>query len=133
MRFLLPAALAVALMTDSAETLAQSAPAGQFFGLGQTSTSCGAFVSAAEYNNRARQPADPPASFNDPVVASLMSWVEGFVSGINYMGSADRLAGQGVAAEARYRWLENYCRGHPLDPMLDAALALRLALIAKGM
>ena len=133
MRYLLPTALVVALMSGSVETLAQSAPVGLFYALGQTSTSCGEFVNAAEYNNRARLPADPPATFSDPVTAGLMSWVEGFLSGINYMGSADRLAGQGVQAEARYRWLENYCRGHRLDHLLDAALALRLALIAKAM
>ena len=83
MRYLLPTALVVALMSGSVETLAQSAPVGLFYALGQTSTSCGEFVNAAEYNNRARLPADPPATFSDPVTAGLMSWVEGFLSGIN--------------------------------------------------
>jgi hypothetical protein len=73
-RYLLPAALAAALMTSpSAETLAQSGPGGQFFALGAS-----------------------------------------------------------VDAQARYRWLENFCRSHPLDCLLLAALALRQDLIVKG-
>jgi hypothetical protein len=72
-RYLLPAALAAALMTSpaAAETLAQSGPGGQFFTLG-------------------------------------------------------------ASIDARYRWLEDFCRSQPLDCLLLAALALRQDLIARG-
>jgi hypothetical protein len=132
MRFLLPAALAAILMSGSSETMAQPPPVGLFASLGSGTTSCGAFVNAADYTNRTRLPDDPPGSFRDPVTVSMMSWVEGFVSGINYVGPADRMSGQGFDAESRYRWVENYCRGHPLEFLLNVALTLRQELIAKG-
>jgi hypothetical protein len=102
------------------------------FSLGDASKSCGTFVEAIERNNLLRQTNDP-FGFRDPEAAALMSWIEGFISGENYMGSSDKLAGQSSDAASRYRWVENYCRGHPLEHLTEAALALRRDLIALGM
>ena len=110
----------------------QPSPSGAFFSLGVGGASCGEFASAKEYNDRLRLPNDPPGSYRDSVYIALLSWVEGFVTGVNYVGPADRLTGSKADGPARIYWLENYCRAHPLDVMLNAALALRSALLAEG-
>ena len=100
------------------------------FSLGEASKSCGTFVEAVERNNLLRQTNDP-FGFRDPEAAALMSWIEGFISGENYVEA--KLAGQRTDPASRYRWVENYCRGHPLDDLTEAALGLRRELIAGGM
>jgi hypothetical protein len=51
----------------------------------------------------------------------------GFLSGSNWTSDIDRL--EGHDAKALYGWLDNYCRGHPLDsfPLAVTKLAVELA------
>jgi len=111
-----------------------TAPDGQFYPLGSGgSSSCEAFVAAAESNNRARRPDDPPNTFYHLELASLMSWIEGFVSAMNYMAPTGRMVGRHAAPVVRYLWVETYCRSHPLDTLVQVAAAFRRDLIARGM
>ena len=109
MRFLLPAALAVAMITGAAE-----AQPGSFHPLGAASMSCGDWTAARRENK--------PRSW------AAEQWVLGFLSGVGYAGNQyglDPLTG--VDDQGVWAWVDNYCRDHPLDLLVIAAEALRVA------
>ena len=106
---------------------------GVFFSMGSAAVSCEVFEHAAELNSAARQPSDPGGTYRRPDTSGYMGWVEGFISGLNYMASTNRTAGQDLEPEDRLRWILNYCKEHPHEELLSAALAFRDDLIARGM
>jgi len=106
---------------------------GVFFSMGSAAVSCEVFVQATELNSAAREPGDPGGTYRRPDASGYMGWVEGFISGLNYMASANRTAGQDLEPEARLQWILNYCTAHPHEKLLSAALAFRDDLIARGM
>lgn len=105
MRFLAPAALAVAMMTGSAEaqpTAGAPALGVSMLGVG-VGQSCGAWT-AARYNRSTQQS------------AANEQWILGFLSGTGYAGGAH--GGNplhGVDADGVWAWIDNYCRNRPLD------------------
>jgi hypothetical protein len=102
MRFLLSAALAVALMMTG------SAEATDFHMVGVGSSSCGSWT----------------ASRGGQTTGIYEQWVVGFLSGVGYEGTGqgdDPLAG--VDANGVWAWVDNYCRAHPLDQIVMAAKA----------
>jgi hypothetical protein len=53
----------------------------------------------------------------------LKSWVQGYMSGANgYQHNADFLIE--LDAPAIFAWLDNYCRQHPLEKLINASDAL---------
>jgi hypothetical protein len=106
---------------------------GVFFSMGSAAVSCEIFVQATELNSAAREPGDPGGTYRRPDASDYMGWVEGFVSGLNYMASTNRTAGQDLESEARLQWSLNYCTAHPYEELLSAALAFRDDLIARSM
>jgi len=106
---------------------------GVFFSMGSADVSCRAFVRAAESNDAARQPDDPAGSYRNAEASGYMGWVEGFISGMNYLAPANRTAGQEVDPEDRFRWILNYCKSNPVKNLISAAMAFRDDLIARGM
>ena len=66
---------------------------------------------------------------------SSVTWVQGFISGVNYQRALDdgmsSFIGQDFPATAIVSWLENHCRANPQDYLSDAAEALVIELKAK--
>ena len=65
---------------------------------------------------------------NGAKLYSSISWVQGFISGVNYQSAleagADSYIGQDFPAASIVTWLENHCRTNPQDYLSDAAEAL---------
>jgi hypothetical protein len=101
--------LALALMTGAAE-----AQPGSFQPSGAAAMSCGAWTAARRENN--------------PLSWMSEQWVLGFLSGVGYaasQGGLDPL--RGVDDQAVWAWVDNYCRDHPLNPLVMAVAAFRVA------
>ncbi len=89
-------------------------PPGSFQPSGAATESCGSWSASRRANN----------------VRSWVTeqWVLGFLSGVAYAASSsgpDPLTG--VDDEAVWAWVDNYCRAHPLDWLLHAAVAFQKA------
>lgn len=73
---------------------------------------------------------------NSAKLYSSISWVQGYISGVNYQKAlpegADSFIGQDLTAVSLVSWLENYCRANPQDYLADAAEALIKELKEKG-
>jgi len=69
---------------------------------------------------------------NTAKLYSSVTWVQGFISGLNYQAAleegADSFVGQEFPATSIVSWLENYCREQPQDDLSDAAEALVVEL-----
>jgi len=69
---------------------------------------------------------------NDAKLYSSISWVQGFITGVNYQRAleegAHSLTGRDFPAVSMVRWLENYCQENLVDDLADAAVALVLEL-----
>jgi opacity protein-like surface antigen len=105
MRFLLPAALAVVLLSASAQAAEYNEIGGG------VSSSCGRWTEAR--SNQAKA-----------FAYMYQQWVVGFLSGIGYAGvefGADPL--RGMDADGVWAWIDNYCRGHPIDTISAATKA----------
>lgn len=81
---------------------------------GEGNFSCPEYVSAKQTNNAK--------------LYSSISWVQGFITGVNYQialpEETNSLVGQDLSAASVVAWLENYCRANPQDYLADAAGAL---------
>ena len=88
---------------------------------GEGNFNCPDYVSAKQ-NNTAK-------------LYSSVTWVQGFISGVNYQDALDKSAGSFVGQEfsavSIVGWLENYCRANPQDYLSDAAEALVVELREK--
>jgi hypothetical protein len=93
LRFLLPSALAVALLTGSAETA-------DFNGARRGLSSCG-----------------QTAGVYEQWVIGFLSGI-----GYEGIGQGDDTLA-GVDANGVWTWVDNYCRAHPLDQIVTAAKA----------
>jgi hypothetical protein len=64
---------------------------------------------------------------NTAKLYSSMSWVQGFITGMNYQrardADTDSFVAQDIPAASIARWIENYCRENPADYVSDAAEA----------
>ena len=64
---------------------------------------------------------------NTAKLYSSMSWVQGFITGMNYKrahnSDTDSFVAQDIPAASIARWIENYCRENPADYISDAAEA----------
>lgn len=69
---------------------------------------------------------------NTAKLYSSITWVQGFISGVNYQDAlgkgADSFVGQEFPAVSIVSWIENYCREQPQDYLSDAAEALVIEL-----
>lgn len=102
MRFLLPAALAVTLLTGPAMA--------DYRMLGAGGVSCGTWTADRR---------QPPGS---QILSHVNGeWVLGFLSGVGSRGSQDPL--RGVDADGVWAWVDNYCQVHPLQEVVEAATA----------
>ena len=65
---------------------------------------------------------------NGAKLYSSISWVQGFISGVNYQASleqgVDSFIGQDYPATSIVNWLQRYCNDNPQDYLSDAAEAL---------
>ena len=72
---------------------------------------------------------------NGAKLYSSISWVQGFITGVNYQRAleegSDSFVGQDFAPTSIVGWLENYCRENPQDYLSDAAQALTEELLEK--
>jgi hypothetical protein len=102
-------ALAAAPMHANAQQAAVPDP--MSVGLGTVKGGCGKWLAAPQ---------------NSAADASYVSWVFGYLSGVNafnvvIVGKEDFLDGYDGWSLAP--WAKNWCRAHPLDPVSSAALA----------
>jgi hypothetical protein len=98
---LLPAALAVALMTGSADAL----DPGNYQAIGLGTSSCGTWT-AMRQNRQA---------------FGFEQWILGYLSGVSFLGGPSGIIPlDGVDAEAVLGWIDNYCRAHPLAVIAQA-------------
>jgi len=72
---------------------------------------------------------------NGAKLYSSISWVQGFITGVNYQRATGvdthSFVGQDFAPASMVGWLENYCRENPQDYLSDAAQALIEDLLEK--
>ncbi len=72
---------------------------------------------------------------NTAKLYSSVTWVQGFLSGVNYQhalaSEGDSFIGQEFSAVSIVDWLESYCRKNPQDYLADAAEALVMELREK--
>ena len=72
---------------------------------------------------------------NTAKLYSSITWVQGFISGVNYQHALDKNAdsfiGQEFPAVSIVSWIETYCRAQPQDYLSDAAEALVVELKEK--
>ena len=65
---------------------------------------------------------------NSAKLYSSISWVQGFITGVNYQSAlpegSHSFIGQEFPAASIVSWLETYCRANPQDYLADAAEAL---------
>ena len=70
---------------------------------------------------------------NTAKLYSSASWVQGFITGVNYQRAQDSgsssLIGKDLPAASIVRWLENHCQENLQDDLADAAEALVTELI----
>jgi hypothetical protein len=100
--FLLCAALAVALMSGSAE-----AQQGEYSMIGQGTLSCGTWT-AYRRNQSA---------------LGIQQWVLGFLSGVGFASAQfGRDPLNEVDAQGVWAWVDNYCQSYPLNRIVDAAM-----------
>ena len=73
---------------------------------------------------------------NGAKLYSSVTWVQGFISGMNYQRALDEnidsVIGREYPAVSIVSWLENYCRSNPQDYLSDAAEALVVELKEKS-
>ncbi len=64
---------------------------------------------------------------NTAKLYSSITWVQGFITGMNYQRARDKgtdsYIARDIPAASIARWLENYCHEHPADDIADAAAA----------
>ena len=69
---------------------------------------------------------------NTAKLYSSISWVQGFITGVNYQRALDKDSGSFVGQDfppvSIVSWLETYCRANPQDYLSDAAEALVIEL-----
>ena len=65
---------------------------------------------------------------NDKKLYSSISWVQGFITGVNYQrtltGGGDTFVGQDMPATSIVQWLGIHCQDNLTDDLADAAKAL---------
>jgi hypothetical protein len=82
--------------------------------LGYGADSCGTWT--ADRNNRNQAVADA-------------QWVLGYVGGMGFLSGKDLLGGLDYGAVVS--WVNNYCEAHPLEQVVDAAIALGIELAKR--
>ena len=69
---------------------------------------------------------------NSAKLYSSVTWVQGFISGVNYREALgqdrDSMIGAEFPTTSIVDWLETYCRDNPQDYLSDAAEALFIEL-----
>jgi len=66
---------------------------------------------------------------SDTLALGNASWLLGYLSGIAIAGGKDYLAGS--ENSSLYKWMDNYCRKHPLRDVSSGGNALAAELKAK--
>jgi hypothetical protein len=92
----------------------------QFTLLGLGGASCGSWSAA-----RTRGDADTEA-------IAIASWVTGYLSGYNHFNKDTASITENVDTAATLRWVDNYCRKNPLNPVAAAADSLIAELVTPN-
>jgi hypothetical protein len=103
-----------------------------FLSMGSGGKSCGAYLQAAASERKLRPPTALTNEMYDMDLVAFINYANGFLTGVNWFSSTDRMVGQNSDTAGKTAWLENYCRAHPLDEFIVAVIALRQELIRTG-
>jgi len=72
---------------------------------------------------------------NSAKLYSSISWVQGFITGVNYQRSLSKDSNSAIAQDlaptSMVLWIDDYCRENLVDDLADAAAALVKGLIEK--
>jgi len=110
---------------SSAPALADSAR--QLMNVGIGTRTCADFEDAYEENKAGLAPGAPASTISTPLFGALVSFADGFITGHNMYGRQAPMIGG--TASGRVRWLDNYCRAHPLANFLQASDGLTRELM----
>jgi hypothetical protein len=100
-----------------------------FFSLGEGPSSCGEFLRSADAERKRRPANASPTDIYDINFGAFTAYAEGFLTGSNYSDPIEGGVGEHTDQNGRMAWLENYCRGHPLDTYVKALMELRKFLL----
>ena len=68
---------------------------------------------------------------NKPGSYQAQAWVDGYLSGLNSAGNGADFLAPKPSSIAFYIWIDNYCAQHPLDPLVEATMALQWELASR--
>jgi hypothetical protein len=99
-------------------------------GVGQDS--CGKYLRAADAERKARPNNADPAVLYSPQFVAFVSYVNGYLTGANFMAAAYHLpqgqVGEKSEMDGRMVWLENYCKSQLLNVFSNAVFSLMAGL-----
>jgi hypothetical protein len=130
---LLIAALTSLIMLIPRTALTAETETATYYVLGPGSQSCGAYLRAADAERKARPSDADPNSFYSIRFVAFVGFVEGYLSGANYMAGAYHLPqrsnlGQNTDVSGRMAFLENYCKLNPIKDFVNAVFSLMSTL-----
>lgn len=85
---------------------------GAFEAIGQGTVSCGKWTEARQQDHDSAE------------AVILSSWINGFISGVNWRGAEIQNVAWGTDRAARDGWIDNYCAAYPLDLVVTATVGL---------
>ena len=97
--------------------------------MGAGHAGCGEFLRAADAERKRRPPSAAGNEIYDINYVNYSSWVDGSLTGGNYVDLVSKGVGASSASTGRMAWIENYCRSNPLHNFVTAAIKLRMHLI----
>jgi hypothetical protein len=112
-KLLLAAVLAVVVASSPARAATPS-----IIGFGSVSGGCGEWLAAEEKSSKDM---------------AYISWILGFISGVNVLNNAERSIdfARDYSGYSVIPWVRNWCRQHPLDPVVNGAEALAATLMSR--
>jgi hypothetical protein len=109
MRFFLTMMLSVVLTAGTTQAQAYNV-------MGRGLDSCGAWIT-----HRRDVKVGAPITANSEIADEETNWVVGFLSGVGFMGRGNVNPLDGMDAEGILAWIDNYCRAHPIERIVEAA------------
>lgn len=90
-----------------------------YFNFGEGQAGCGEFLQAAEAERKERPPTARPTQLYNRSYTT--AW-----------DTTHSELGKETDTQGRMAWMENYCRGKPLDKLSNAVIGLRMYLLGEA-
>jgi hypothetical protein len=76
-------------------------------------------------NEKLDHPPLPDTQVYDKDYAALIMYTDGFLTGANLWDVQNPLIGNAIDTIGRMKWIEHYCRTHPLEKFYQALISFR--------